>query len=360
VLNLAADRKDVFWRLYLLSAMSIGVTIDDSAIRKAVERIQVLRQRQSARQAELISELIQDLNAPQFDVRIHRAWCQLDASLTQDNHACLLCLDGLDAAFKTDTRLREEALVGLLVGWQATFASLQRVNVKVFLRADIWQRLSFAEKSHLRGREMRLAWENRDLWRLVVKRILNAQPFKEWCEQSLPGPILTEQAVETAGERTLWPFLNRLFEHKIWAGKNSLSRNWILRRLSDAKGTIFPRDLIGLMKESIGIERGRITDERRTSDESVISRESLSLALEPTSKNRIEDLKEEYSDLQSALDRLVGLDATGDFDVLKQRLSDDVVVKTLIEAGVIEQDEEKYRFPEIYRLGLQMRRPGPK
>lgn len=111
-----------------------------------------------------------------------------------------------------------------------------------------------------------------------IKRALNASQFKKLCKSSLHGPFIREGEVEAIGKEDLRPYLDLLFEPRIWSGKTALSRNWISRRLQDAKGAIFPRDLICLLQERIHGERERLSEPRRTSDTSVISREALSNA----------------------------------------------------------------------------------
>src|SRR5690606_24405995 len=98
--------------------------------------------------------------------------------------------------------------------------------------SDLWERITFPEKSHLRGKELRLTWDSRDLWRLVVKRALASPGFSKWAARCVPPPVLDMDHAEIAGEETLHPYLDLLFERQIWAGKNALSRSWISRRLS--------------------------------------------------------------------------------------------------------------------------------
>jgi cellulose biosynthesis protein BcsQ len=345
---------DVFWRLYVLSVLPNVNSISDPELLSAARKIARM-----ANEPRLVSEVVHFLRVPDMAVRVLDTWKKLDGQLGESGMRFILCLDGLDAAFKADADRRERGLVDLFTAWQGTFATLKHVNLKIFLRTDLWQHLSFPEKSHLRGREMRLTWDSRDLWRMVIKRAISSPGFRHWCEQSLPTPVLSEDAVETAGERDLYPYLDRLFEHHIWAGKNSLSRNWILRRLADAKGAIYPRDLVCLNQEAIGTEKERIGERQRTTDTSVISRQSLSDALTPTSRQRVDAVCEEYPELRPVFDLLRGQLATGNLNLLSRLSEKDIAI--LSEAGVIRLLEEgSYLVPDLYRHGLDMPRPGPR
>ncbi len=346
---------DVFWRLYMLSVLPNLSAVTDSGVRKLAAIISRLPNKPLE-----VRELIEGMREGDIAVRILNAWSEVDASLAADGRQIILCLDGLDAAFKADVERRKRGLVQLFTAWQSSFSKMTRVSVKIFLRTDLWQDLSFPEKSHFRGKEMKLAWDKRSLWRLIVKRAIHSKHFRHWCDESLNAPVMNEGAVETAGEKDLHPYLDRLFEHHIWAGKNSLTRNWILRRLEDAKDAIYPRDLVCLLQEAIHIECERLREGQRCSEESAISRQSLSDALDPTSRQRVESLREEYPELAPVLESLKGQNSTGPLETLKGLLQDGQI-SVLSEAGVIRLKEEgNYLVPDLYRHGLEMPRMGPR
>jgi hypothetical protein len=351
----ASPSMDVFWRLYMLSVLPDLSAVSDVEIRRLAAIISRLRD-----EPLQIEALVAGMRTKDLGVRVLNAWSELDRFFADGSRQVTLCLDGLDAAFKADTARRERGLVDLLTAWQASFSTLKCVGVKIFLRTDLWHNLSFPERSHFLGKEMRITWDRRNLWRLVVKRALHPNRFQRWCDESGTTPVMTEGSVEAAGQTDLFPYLDRLFQRHIWAGKNSLSRNWILRRLEDAKGAVYPRDLICLLKEAIRLERDRLNEhQQHTSEESVISRQSLSDALAPTSHQRVDAVREEYQELRPVLDTLRGLSTTGVIEILKERL-DERQINVLSEAGVIRLTEGNYVVPDLYRHGLEMQRMGPR
>jgi hypothetical protein len=359
----AEQRMDVFWRLYMLSRLPPPLLVSGPLVAESVSLLQRLPVAPS-----LLGDFQRQLNAAELALQVDHTWKALDKGMEQDRKRLVLCLDGLDAAFKADAKRRERALVSLFTAWQATFATLRCVELKVFLRVDLWERLSFPEKSHFRGKEMKLAWDTQNLWRLVLKRAIAAPEFGHWCEKPIAPVSLTERSVELAGENELYPYLDRLFEHHIWAGKNSLSRNWIRRRLADAKDTIYPRDLLCLFQDAIRTERERLRKGSRTSENAVISRESLSAALPPTSRQRVDAVREEYPELGNVLELLRGLPASGDLKGLTADIAAkapggmtaDTAIDLLSEASVLRIHEGTYVVPDLYRHGLEMRRFGPK
>lgn len=350
----AIPSLDPFWRVYALSAVPSHNVVSDADIRAAAALIPRLRA-----EPLLKDGLVRFLRLEDIELRLLNAWRELDRHLAEQRSQVILCLDGLDVAFKADTKRRERGLVDLFTAWQSAFSAQPNISLKIFLRADLWQSLSFPEKSHLRSREMKLTWEDRNLWRLVVKRAIDSPRFEEWLNRSPVMPALTPGAVETAGEPALHPYLDRLFDRHIWKGKNSLSRNWLLRRLADARGVIYPRDLICLLREALGNEANRIGEGSRVSEDSVVSRQSLSEALAPTSIQRVDALREEYPELVGALERMRGMDAAGRIDNLKSNVGDNDL-NLLSEAGVVKLKEEgDYVVPDLYRHGLEMPRKGP-
>jgi len=350
----AVSSLDPFWRVYALAAVPSHVVGQDADVRAAVELVPRLRT-----EPLLKDELIRYLRMKDIELRLLSAWRELDRHLALENRSAILCLDGLDAAFKADITRRERGLVDLFTAWQSVFADQSHVQTKIFLRADLWQSLSFPEKSHLRGREMKLTWEDRNLWRLIVKRAIGSLRFADWLSSTPLMPELTPLAVESAGEPALYSYLDRLFERHIWTGKNSLSRNWLLRRLADARSVIYPRDLICLLREAIGKENERIAEGARVSENAVISRQSLSEALAPTSIQRVDAVREEYPELRDVLERMRGMDATGGLEQLRSRAGDNDL-NLLSEAGVIRLEEGEYVVPDLYRHGLEMPRKGPR
>jgi Mrp family chromosome partitioning ATPase len=354
-----AQNMDVFWRVYCLVQCGL---LPPQLPPTVVEAVQTLeRFKTGAFNAE---DMLRVLSADGLAVDIDRAWMALDAEREKQKQRLVLHLDGLDTAFKNNLEQRRRGLAALFVAWQATFSKLRHIDLKVFMRSDLWEQLSFPEKSHLKTRTMQLSWAPEDLWRLVLKRALHSQEFTLLCKEWGIEPQLEADTVEASSSKAMAGYLDALFEPRIWAGKNSLSRNWVMRRLADAKGTIFPRDVLCLLFEAIREERDRIRNDARVAPEAVISRESLAKALLPTSTQRVEALSGEYPELLDVLELLKGLPANGKTESLRihfaQRQWTDVQpVDALEKAGVLMIEKDSYSVPALYLHGLRMFRPGP-
>ncbi len=360
----AGLQMDAVWRLYALAQYPhpLSLPTTDTRLAGALQEI-----RSVIRNEVRFDPSGSALRASELPQLAHEAWANVDASLKNRDTRLLLLIDGLDAPFKGDPERRSKAVSQLFVGWQATFSMLRNVTLKVFLRTDLWQGLSFPEKSHLQPLQVELKWEPRTLWQLLVKRALGSKRFGSWCERSHLQPRISLDGVEAAAERALVPYLDALFEERIWAGKNSLSRNWLLRRLTDARDMRYPRDVLTLIRCALQGEQERLRENKRIALDSAASRESLAGALAQTSQQRVDAVKEEYPELVEVLQRLRGQNAQGRFDVLRDYLAARPSsraaqeVEWLQRAGVMKvQEKGEYSVPDLYVPGLGMKRPGPK
>ena len=350
---------DVLWRVYALAQTGVDVALVSPIASNAVLALSGLLRGTTEPQ-----EAFGLLTAPELPLHVDRAWQALDNSLAKEGRSITLYFDGLDTVTKGDLDARDRALRGLFSAWQFGLSKLDRVSTKVFVRTDLWEQLSFPEKSHLRARTMRLVWRQPELWRLVLKRVLHAPTFVQ-IAAARDLPALSAALAETTSMEAAHAYLDVLFEARIWTGKNSLARNWILRRLQDANSVIFPRDLLCLLQQAAIEEVGRIQEHARVAKGAVLSRESLQRALIPTSQQRVDAVREEYPELAALLASLNGVNANGQLEELKKQV--DRVPSQLVEntiealrgAGVLGVDGDEYKVPALYHYGLNMIRPGP-
>ena len=82
--------------------------------------------------------------------------------------------------------------------------------------------------------------------------------------------------------------------------------------------------------------------------------------MDPTSRQRVDAVREEFPELVDTLERLRGLNASGTIDKLKERGVAPNMVELLIEAGVLNLNQQgDYAVPDLYRHGLDMPRMVP-
>src|SRR5207244_7562089 len=82
-------------------------------------------------------------------------------------------LDRLDVAFAAQEQLKENALRALFKTY-LDMQPLDLLSVKVFLRTDIWRRITssgFREASHI-TRHLTISWDRQSLCNVVMRRTL--------------------------------------------------------------------------------------------------------------------------------------------------------------------------------------------
>jgi hypothetical protein len=83
--------------------------------------------------------------------------------------------DDLDEDFPEAGEVRQQALTGLFQLVQSCDANrLTEIRFKIFLREDIWNRLSFDNKSHFTGRYIILQWTRIDFLRLALRQAIQS------------------------------------------------------------------------------------------------------------------------------------------------------------------------------------------
>lgn len=116
------------------------------------------------------------------DEQLERGFVSVDDLLAQANDALSeysnfqvwLVLDRLDVAFAENTELEQNALRALFRVY-LDLAAYRSINLKIFLRSDIWARITargFREASHI-TKHVTIQWEARSLLNLIVRRALH-------------------------------------------------------------------------------------------------------------------------------------------------------------------------------------------
>ncbi|WP_438032382.1 P-loop ATPase, Sll1717 family [Sorangium sp. So ce204] len=352
---------NIVWRVYALARLpSLPGEVPQRA-RAAADEVGRIARREISfdRSSTLLGE-------SGLGTEIDGAWQAIENDLTTRGEQLVLFLDGLDTPFKGNLERRRDGLSQLFIAWRATFERLRHVQLKVFLRTDLWHELSFPEKSHVNARSIELRWKPHLLWQMLLKRALRSNQFARSCEERGVLPALSWENVEEAAEPELLPFLDALLEQRIWTKKTALSRNWITRRLRDARDILYPRDALWLIRSALDSEVDRLRNRRRTSTDAAISREALAAALVPTSDQRVQAVREESPELVDVLEWLNGVSAKGQLDDLRATLAkrsgsnpaEDL--ERLQRTGVLSVTEGEYSVPDLYVPGLKMKRPGPK
>lgn len=270
-----------------------------------------------------------------------------------------LVLDRLDVAFADSPTLEGNALRSLFRTY-LDMRSLSNVQIKIFLRDDIWRRIvgsGFREASHV-TRSLTISWDQQSLLNLVVRRLVHNN---EIC--ALYG--VTREAVLQNAELQR-QFFYRVFPTQVDIGRRQPSTlDWMLSRTADGSKQTAPRELIHLL---IGTrdEQMRLYElgGSEPSGENLFDRTAIREALPTVSNARYEQtLCAENPTLKPYLDKLERKKT----QQTPQSLSKlwgctldkaSAIAEQLAEAGFFERKGSKespaYWVPFLYRDALKL------
>jgi MinD-like ATPase involved in chromosome partitioning or flagellar assembly len=276
--------------------------------------------------------------------------------------------DDLDEDFSEAGQLRQQALTGLFKLVQSCDANrLTEIRFKIFLREDIWSRLSFDNKSHFTGRDIILQWTKIDFLRLALRQVIQSKNFKDLVDRSSPIAV---ESIDQASEEAIDKALELLWGSRRRGGNRAKNvSRWVYEKLTDSGGTTFPRSLSIFLKGAKEQEltyKGLSLSKLRT--DRLIQGKSLEFGLKKASEKRCEEIKEEYPDLSKFFDSLKGKLAFLSKEQLQEVWQDSAhdiasfeeFASFLIEIGIIEwrEKENRYKVADIYVYGFEMVRQG--
>lgn len=211
-------------------------------------------------------------------------------------------LDRLDVAFAESHALEENALRALFRTY-LDLANLTQIRLKIFLRTDIWNRLTkagFREASHI-TRHTTIHWDSPSLLALIIRRIVKNEPICKFY-------AITPEAV-LASQDTQSSLFYRMFPNQIDVGSNKpQALDWILTRTRDGSGQTAPRELIHLLNASREkqLQHFEVGD-KELEGEQLISKSAVKESLPEISQVRLtQTLFAEYPTLRLHIEKLAG------------------------------------------------------
>lgn len=289
-------------------------------------------------------------------VSIDTLLVKADAALAELDFSVWLVLDRLDVAFAQHEALEENALRALFKAY-LDMQALHKVGVKIFLRSDIWRRITssgFREASHI-TRSLTLSWDQQSLLNLVLRRTLKNESIRNYYG------VEVDQVMASMDEQVA--LLARMFPDKIDAGRNPATFDWMLYRTQDGYRRTAPRELIHLLSS---VREAQLKSYELGNDdppdEQLFDRAAFRSALGPVSEDRLtKTLYAEYPDLKPYIEQLAGEKASQSLESLARvwgGSNDDTraIAERLVEVGLFElrgtKVEPAYWVPFLYREAL--------
>ncbi len=225
-----------------------------------------------------------------------------DKAFGQGGEKYWIVLDRLDVAFAESSDLEGNALRALFRVYR-DMAALENISLKIFLRDDIWARITsagFREASHV-TRSITITWDARSLLYLVIRRALYNEAINNFYQVDSSAVLASVDEQER--------LFYRIFPAQVERGeRKSTTFDWMLARTTDGTGKTAPRELVHLLSAARDqqlklLERG----EAEPGGENLFDRTALQAALPEVSKVRYEQtLCAEHPTLKPFLDKLEG------------------------------------------------------
>jgi hypothetical protein len=281
-----------------------------------------------------------------------------DAALSDLHFEVWVVLDRLDVAFAQHEDLEKNALRALFKAY-LDMGALTKISVKIFLRSDIWLRITeegFREGSHI-TRTLTISWDERSLRHLLLRRILKNEPIANYYGAD-PDSVFGDVAAQEELIASMLP-------DQVDAGRNPKTFSWMVSRTADGSRATAPRELIHLASalRDHQLKRLELGHESPPGDE-LFDRQSFKDALEEVSEVRlVQTLYAEYPNLKPFIEQLKREKAeqrvttlASIWDVDDSEAAD--LATKLVGVGVFElrgsNDAPSYWVPFLYRDALEL------
>ncbi len=273
----------------------------------------------------------------------------------------------------------------LLDFWYRHNGRYTNLKAKIFLRSDLYhaKALQFADASKIGAYRLKLSWDVRSLYRLLVKRMANTGIMEmDAYLQSVPDllqmevndqlgylPQDSEDAFQQLIHKMIGPYMGK-------NAKRGRSYIWVPNHIQDAKGEIAPRSFLKCFSFASEEMLNCKNDIEMLENERILSPTRLQGAVAKVSVDRVQELtQEEYHWLENLIHRLnhqtMLMEMDEFLDYLKpehwseeQRgllpgKSGTEILEALLDLGIImKTTDNRINFPEIYLHGFGLKRKG--
>jgi cellulose biosynthesis protein BcsQ len=363
------DNWAILWLNYALLQLCRTYPNVCSSIDDLDPELVSLSEENNLTQNLIVSWLVERAKSPQTAPQATDELRNIDRWLAKENKRVWLFYDELDAGFGFGAGAyarRRRALESLLAWWLESGSNLKCISPKIFLREDIWNQLNFTNKGHYTPTiALQLRWDEADLWRLVLRQTLkSSSSFQQSLERELG---ITVDRLESVGLEQLRKSLYPLWGERMGRTKKAYTYNWVRTRIADSNNNCFPRSLILLLEQAVRNEKDFETE---YSPDIILRPKSLIEALPYVSEQRVDEVRDEYPELEEQLNKLQGERSPIDEHKLAERWiipSSDLAAKVteMVDAGILKERSRAkdappriYAVAELYLSGLGMVRKG--
>lgn len=231
---------------------------------------------------------------------------RLDRRLEKEDQFIFVTYDELDTLGGGDWGVMEASIEGLVAFWAAYARRWRRIRAKVFLRTDLYDRHATsggADLAKLAAGRVELAWSDRDLYAVLLKRIANASERLYQYVNSIKSSIGWKEDAELGHVPALdsWrdarPVVERMIGPYMGAGKKKgLVYRWLLDHIRDGRGRALPRPFVRLLEEAAHIELSALHPLRQPR---LLDPSSVRRALDRVSEEHVGHAQDEWPWLEA-------------------------------------------------------------
>ena len=237
--------------------------------------------------AEHTHALIEMVTDPTLDGQVKELLGSYPTQKMKKDQSFWFLYDDLEKDIEDE--VRQKALTGL---FQCVFMlrGFPAIKFKIFLREDVWHRLTFENKSYFKGRDLLLQWTWIDFLRLALRLSLQSEKFKKIVDSISPIESIDQADTEEADQAI----------QLLWGNQSVYS--W----LTDANSTTFPHSLKVFLREATKAELQASQEQQALITDRLLRTESVQEGLMKAAEERCDEIREEYPELRSFFDFLAG------------------------------------------------------
>jgi hypothetical protein len=304
---------------------------------------------------------------------------EFDNMLSGKKETIYFVYDYLDIILSPENGMRGRYIGALISLWHDYHTRLKNIKAKIFLRNDIFNReiVTETDKIKILNQAMVIEWNYDQLLNVVWKRLLASYDESDELKKifdEFKGSIDFSRKeklgiIPNLSEQENRRLLEVLFGKYMGANNKAFPYNWIIYHTSDANKKMYPRSILTLFSST---GKKQLDDNKDT--KYPLRPFYMEMSMNKVSKDRVEDLSEEYPSLTKIFKNLNSVvqnfpvTDTDLIEALKKLGVEDSVetIKSLNEIGVIypykyssKKYGNRYHIPDLYLLGMDLKRRGP-
>lgn len=286
---------------------------------------------------------------------------EIDSILLKNNCRIWVMMDRLDDAFPDNSDESILALKSLLYAYK-DICIHDNFKVKIFIRDDIFKNITvkgFTSLTHISSKTMApIQWDREKIEQLLLERLLFNQEFKQYLLNNnikIEGKSKYEQLDEYEKNK----IFNLLFRKQVDIGeKNPDTMGWIINHIKDGLNIFTPRDFINIIDTARQYQLQELkVNNRILVEDYLIGATALRKAYTKVSVEKLEtQLYAEYPQYRNWIEKFKDSKAEHNEETLRKILGKQwkFRVKKLVSIGFVEEKQNTWKVPFIYREALNI------